>query len=114
MHFLKIVMFIVLFSWLFVCCLLGYKHSVVHILAVLLLLHCVVIVLFSYCLPCNMVVCCLLVQVVTMVSGPQVIDIINEEEEQFLKTLGRGKRVFERTVEKMGQDTKVIPGIQGS
>ena len=40
----------------------------------------------------------------------QVIDIINEEEKQFLKTLGRGKRVFERTVENFASGTGVIPG----
>ena len=37
----------------------------------------------------------------------QVIDIINEEEKQFLKTLSRGKRVFEKTIDKV---SAVIPG----
>ena len=38
----------------------------------------------------------------------QVMDIINEEEKQFLKTLSRGKRLFERTINKLeGTD---IPG----
>ena len=34
--------------------------------------------------------------------------MINEEEKQFLKTLSRGKRLFERTVAKM--ESTVIPG----
>ena len=41
----------------------------------------------------------------------QVIDVINEEEKMFLKTLTRGKRVFERTVQRLGPDASVIPGI---
>ena len=41
----------------------------------------------------------------------QVIDVINEEEKQFLKTLSRGKRVFERTVERMDPSISVIPGV---
>jgi len=42
-------------------------------------------------------------------KDPQmVIDIINEEEKQFLKTLSRGKRLFERTVRNL--DSSVIPG----
>ena len=36
-------------------------------------------------------------------------DIINEEEQQFLKTLSRGKRMFEQTVKKLG-DTATLPG----
>ena len=36
------------------------------------------------------------------------MDVINEEEKQFLKTLSRGKRLFERTVARM--DSNVIPG----
>ena len=35
-------------------------------------------------------------------------NIINEEEKQFLKTLSRGKRLFERTVRNL--DSSVIPG----
>ena len=38
----------------------------------------------------------------------QVMDVINEEEKQFLKTLTRGKRLFERTVAKLEGTT--IPG----
>ena len=37
--------------------------------------------------------------------------MINEEEKQFLKTLSRGKRLFERTVAKM--ESTVIPGQRG-
>lgn len=36
--------------------------------------------------------------------------MINEEEKQFLKTLSRGRRVFERTVERMDPSVSVIPG----
>ncbi len=36
------------------------------------------------------------------------MDIINEEETQFLKTLSRGKLLFERTVQRLESD--VIPG----
>ena len=39
------------------------------------------------------------------------MDVINEEEKQFLKTLSRGKRLFERTVTRMDSDT--IPGVEG-
>jgi len=38
----------------------------------------------------------------------QVMDVINEEEKQFLKTLSRGRRMFERTLAKLQSD--VIPG----
>ncbi|XP_075151730.1 alanine--tRNA ligase, cytoplasmic [Haematobia irritans] len=38
-----------------------------------------------------------------------IIDIINEEEQQFLKTLSRGRNLFNRTISKLGND-KVIPG----
>ena len=44
----------------------------------------------------------------------QVIDVINEEEKQFLKTLSRGKRVFERTIQRMHPSVSVIPGIYRS
>lgn len=40
------------------------------------------------------------------------MDVINEEEKQFLKTLSRGKRLFERTVARM--DSNVIPGERGT
>lgn len=43
----------------------------------------------------------------------QVMDVINEEEKQFLKTLSRGKRVFERTVQRMDPSVSVIPGRCG-
>lgn len=38
-----------------------------------------------------------------------VKNIINEEEQQFLKTLTRGRNLLNRTIAKLG-DTKVIPG----
>ncbi|XP_065300214.1 alanine--tRNA ligase, cytoplasmic [Dermacentor albipictus] len=38
-----------------------------------------------------------------------VMDIINEEENQFLKTLSRGRRLLEKTVGKLG-DQKFLPG----
>lgn len=38
------------------------------------------------------------------------MDIINEEEEQFLKTLSRGRRVLERTITKLGSSSKTLPG----
>ncbi|CAI8011142.1 Alanine--tRNA ligase, cytoplasmic [Geodia barretti] len=42
-------------------------------------------------------------------KDPQsVMDVIDEEERQFLKTLSRGKRLFERTVARL--DGSVIPG----
>lgn len=43
-------------------------------------------------------------------KDPQhVIDIINEEEQQFLKTLVRGRNLLNRTIAKLG-DSKQIPG----
>ena len=39
----------------------------------------------------------------------QIKDVINEEEEQFLKTLNRGRRLLERTFATMG-DIKTLPG----
>lgn len=39
----------------------------------------------------------------------KVKDIINEEEQQFLKTLSRGRRLLERTFTKLG-DAKILPG----
>ncbi len=39
-----------------------------------------------------------------------VKDIINEEEIQFLKTLNRGKKLLERTIERLDPGTKVLPG----
>jgi len=40
----------------------------------------------------------------------QIKDVINEEEQQFLKTLNRGRRLLERTFASMG-DIKTLPGI---
>ena len=37
------------------------------------------------------------------------MDIINEEETQFLKTLARGRRLFDRAANKIGED-KRMPG----
>ncbi|XP_064641704.1 alanine--tRNA ligase, cytoplasmic-like isoform X2 [Lineus longissimus] len=43
-------------------------------------------------------------------KDPEMVkDIINEEEEQFLKTLSRGRRLMERAVGKVGE-SKVFPG----
>ena len=36
------------------------------------------------------------------------MDTINEEEKQFLKTLSRGRKVFERTVNKLTDN--ILPG----
>lgn len=36
------------------------------------------------------------------------MDIINEEEKQFLKTLSRGKRMFERTLGRI--EDNILPG----
>ncbi|XP_015792180.1 LOW QUALITY PROTEIN: alanine--tRNA ligase, cytoplasmic-like [Tetranychus urticae] len=45
-----------------------------------------------------------------MKKDPQtVMDIINEEETQFLKTLSRGRHLLERTIAKLG-DSKILPG----
>jgi alanyl-tRNA synthetase len=44
-------------------------------------------------------------------KDPQnVIDLINEEEIQFLKTLTRGRNLLNRTIMKLG-DSKTLPGI---
>lgn len=43
-------------------------------------------------------------------KDPQsIIDIINEEEQQFLKTLTRGRNLLNRTIVKLG-GSKVVPG----
>lgn len=39
----------------------------------------------------------------------QVIDVINEEEQQFLKTLIRGRNLLNRTITKLGE-SKILPG----
>lgn len=38
-----------------------------------------------------------------------IIEIINEEEEQFLKTLSRGRNLLNRTISKLG-GSKTLPG----
>lgn len=38
-----------------------------------------------------------------------VMDIINDEEKQFLKTLKRGRDLLNRTIEKL-DGTKTLPG----
>merc|ERR1719336_3488308 len=38
------------------------------------------------------------------------MDVINEEEKQFLKTLSRGQKLLDRTINKLGSGTKVLPG----
>lgn len=43
-------------------------------------------------------------------KDPQhIIDVINEEEQQFLKTLTRGRNLLNRTIAKLGA-TKILPG----
>nr|XP_009931942.1 PREDICTED: alanine--tRNA ligase, cytoplasmic [Opisthocomus hoazin] len=43
-------------------------------------------------------------------KDPDVVkDIINEEEDQFLKTLSRGRRILDRKIQSLG-DSKTIPG----
>ncbi|XP_015591734.1 alanine--tRNA ligase, cytoplasmic [Cephus cinctus] len=43
-------------------------------------------------------------------KDPQsIIDIINEEEDQFLKTLSRGRNLLNRTIAKL-EKTKIVPG----
>ncbi|KNC24100.1 Alanine--tRNA ligase, cytoplasmic [Lucilia cuprina] len=43
-------------------------------------------------------------------KDPQhIIDVINEEEQQFLKTLTRGRNLLNRTIAKLG-DNNIIPG----
>lgn len=45
-----------------------------------------------------------------LTKDPQhVIEIINEEEQQFLKTLNRGRNLLNRTITRL-DDAKVIPG----
>ncbi|XP_057670812.1 alanine--tRNA ligase, cytoplasmic [Diorhabda carinulata] len=44
-------------------------------------------------------------------KDPQaIIDTINEEEEQFLKTLSRGRNLLNRTITKLDKNCKVLPG----
>ncbi|NXF93104.1 SYAC protein, partial [Eubucco bourcierii] len=43
-------------------------------------------------------------------KDPELVkDIINEEEDQFLKTLSRGRRILDRKIQSLG-DSKTIPG----
>lgn len=43
-------------------------------------------------------------------KDPQyIIDVINEEEEQFLKTLSRGRNLLNRTITKLGSSS-ILPG----
>lgn len=43
-------------------------------------------------------------------KDPQnIIDLINEEETQFLKTLTRGRNLLNRTITKLG-NSKTLPG----
>uniref|UniRef100_A0A1B0DQ75 alanine--tRNA ligase n=1 Tax=Phlebotomus papatasi TaxID=29031 RepID=A0A1B0DQ75_PHLPP len=43
-------------------------------------------------------------------NNPQrIVDIVNEEEQQFLKTLDRGRNLLNRTITKLGQ-VKIVPG----
>lgn len=45
-----------------------------------------------------------------MTKDPQyIIDIINEEETQFLKTLSRGRNLLNRTVAKL-ESSSIVPG----
>lgn len=44
-------------------------------------------------------------------KDPQyIIDVINEEEQQFLKTLTRGRNLLNRTIGKLGNGCTIIPG----
>ena len=44
-------------------------------------------------------------------KDPETVkEIMNEEEEQFLKTLSRGQRLLERTINKMPQGSTTLPG----
>lgn len=44
-------------------------------------------------------------------KDPQhIIDVINEEEQQFLKTLTRGRNLLNRTIAKLDVNCKIIPG----
>lgn len=47
-----------------------------------------------------------------IMKDPQmVMDVLNEEEAQFLKTLKRGRRVLEKTISRLSPDCKVLPGV---
>lgn len=44
-------------------------------------------------------------------KDPQgIMDVINEEEEQFLKTLSRGRNLLNRTISKLLEGSKTLPG----
>jgi len=55
---------------------------------------------------CSVAVCCYFMYFVYML---QIKDVINEEEQQFLKTLNRGRRLLERTFAALG-NVKTLPG----
>ncbi len=39
-----------------------------------------------------------------------IVDIINEEETQFLKTLSRGRKLLDRTISKLLTTSQLLPG----
>ena len=39
------------------------------------------------------------------------MEIINDEEKQFLKTLSRGKVLFQKSINQLPKDAKVFPGM---
>jgi alanyl-tRNA synthetase len=39
-----------------------------------------------------------------------IVDIINEEETQFLKTLSRGRKLLDRTISKLLTASQLLPG----
>jgi len=46
-------------------------------------------------------------------KDPELIkDIINEEEQQFLRTLSRGRKLLERHIAKMPTENTVLPGMR--
>ncbi|XP_039280952.1 alanine--tRNA ligase, cytoplasmic [Nilaparvata lugens] len=62
---------------------------------------------FMHCLDDVLICSFLFLQIA---KDPQrIIDIINEEEQQFLKTLSNGRNLLNQTLAKMG-DAKVLPG----
>ena len=62
-------------------------------------------VTLSPCHPVNLSTC----QPVNLSPCHPVIDIINEEEKQFLKTLTRGQKLLNRMIGKLAAGTKVLP-----
>lgn len=46
-----------------------------------------------------------------ILKDPEMVkEIINDEEAQFLKTLSRGHRLLQRTIDKLGKTTNILPG----